>query len=180
MFHSVSAVPRGRGECAPGPRIAGRTIGIDPGLERTGYAVVAHTAQRAQLVDAGVIRLDPRRSLHQRLADLAADLESLIRAHEPALLACEQLYSHYRHPRTAILMAHARGVVLAMAARENLRVLSVPATHVKKWLTGNGRAAKAQVQKAVMNTLGLTELPGPYDVSDAIGVALSVGHEGRG
>jgi crossover junction endodeoxyribonuclease RuvC len=123
-------------------------------------------------VEAGVIRLNPRQSIEQRLVELERSLDELIAAHRPTVLACEQLYAHYKHPRTAILMAHARGVVLAVAARRGLAVLSVAATHVKKLLTGNGHAGKAQIQRAIAATLRLPEIPEPHDVADALAIAL--------
>jgi crossover junction endodeoxyribonuclease RuvC len=69
-------------------------------------------------------------------------------------------------------MGHARGVILLAAAKRGLQVLNLAATHVKKHLTGNGRATKAQVQHAIRATLGLAELPDPPDVADALAIAL--------
>ena len=96
----------------------------------------------------------------------------MIQTHHPLVLACEELYAHYKHPRTAILMAHARGVILALAARSGLEILSVAATNVKKLLTGSGHAGKRQVQLAVTATLHLPMIPEPNDVADAIAIAL--------
>jgi crossover junction endodeoxyribonuclease RuvC len=150
-------------------------LGIDPGLQRSGYALVSMgpTADAVRLVEAGLIRLPRGRPLPERLAELECSLEDVLASRAPAALACEELYAHYRHPRTAILMAHARGVILALAARRGLEVISVAATNVKKLLTGSGRAGKRQVQRAVMATLGLPRLPDPPDVADAIAIALS-------
>jgi crossover junction endodeoxyribonuclease RuvC len=150
------------------------TIGIDPGLQRTGYAILTGSvdADACRVIEAGVIRLDPRQALEQRLLELEKSLEEVISAHQPRVLACEQLYAHYRHPRTAIVMAHARGVILALAARRGLTIINVAATHVKKHLTGSGRASKAQVQRAVAAALHLPRIPEPDDVADAMAVAL--------
>lgn len=149
-------------------------LGVDPGLQRTGYALLSEGGgtREIRLVEAGVVRLARRQPLAQRLVELEASLATLIRTHRPALLACEELYAHYRHPRTAILMAHARGVILALAARCGLRIIPIGATKVKKLLTGSGRARKGQVQRAVMGTLRLPALPEPHDVADAIAIAL--------
>ena len=147
-------------------------LGIDPGLLRTGYAVLSDDDPEAGLVEAGVIRLTRGRPLPDRLVELEQGLEMIIVTHRPTTLACEELYAHYRHPRTAILMAHARGVILALAARRGLAVVSVAATNVKKLLTGSGRAGKRQVQRAIMATLGLPVLPEPADVADAIAIGL--------
>ena len=150
-------------------------IGIDPGLRRTGYAILTPDRlhyERSRLVEAGVIRLNVKASLPDRLVELTGELEALLAAHRPGLLACEELYAHYRHPRTAILMGHARGVILACAAQHGILVRPVPATQAKKMLTGAGHASKAQMQRAVQATLGLPVLPEPSDVADAIAIAL--------
>lgn len=150
-------------------------LGIDPGLQRTGYALLRFGGP-AQLVEAGVIRLRRAAALEQRLIELEAALTGLLEQHRPAVLACEQLYAHYKHPRTAILMGHARGVILALAARRGLTIVSIAATHVKKLLTGRGHASKPQMQRAVALTLGLRTLPEPHDVADAIAIALAGAH----
>ena len=159
--------------CADSSR-NGPVLGIDPGLQRTGYAVLsaAPHPREAWVVEAGVVHLPPREPLAQRLVILETSLETLIGTHRPATLVCEELYAHYKHPRTAILMAHARGVILALAARSGLAVISVAATNVKKLLTGSGRASKRQMQLAVAATLRLPAIPEPNDVADAIAIAL--------
>lgn len=158
---------------SPPARLA-LVLGVDPGLLRTGYALLsdAPAPREACLLEAGVVRLTRGVSLAGRLVELEQSLTSLIERHRPDTLACEELYAHYKHPRTAILMAHARGVILALAARLGLHIVSVAATNVKKLLTGSGRARKRQVQRAVMATLRLPVLPEPHDVADAIAIAL--------
>jgi crossover junction endodeoxyribonuclease RuvC len=175
MMHSMSARLPPPEAAAYGPRAEnGTIIGIDPGLERTGYAILSAAGPHwdTRLHEAGLVRLARGTPLEQRLAHLEESLETLLRAYRPTLLACEELYAHYKHPRTAILMGHARGVVFAVAARCGLEVFPVSATHVKKVLTGSGRAGKLQVQRAVATTLGLRTIPEPADVADAIAIAL--------
>ena len=91
---------------------------------------------------------------------------------KPGVVAVESLYAHYEHPRTAILMGHARGVIFLAAAQRDLPVLSYNATSIKKTVTGNGRASKDQVQRTIQRELGLDRLPEPSDVADALAVAL--------
>jgi crossover junction endodeoxyribonuclease RuvC len=157
------------------PSSATIILGIDPGLQRTGYAVVAGPATSGDpaLVEAGVIRLPRQQPLAERLMELETSLATILDLHHPHAVACEELYSHYKHPRTAILMAHARGVILALAARRGLAIVSVAATNAKKLLTGNGHASKRQIQQAVAATLHLLRLPEPPDVADAIAIALA-------
>ena len=161
-------------ELCDGRPTRGAVLGIDPGLAVTGYAVLSAGPgmPEAILHEAGVIRLVRGQSLQSRLLHLEESLTALIRTHRPVCLVCEELYAHYRHPKTAILMGHARGVVLVAAARLGLPVVSVGATHVKKLLTGNGHASKRQMQSAVARMLGLSKLPEPPDVADAIAIAF--------
>jgi len=154
-----------------------RILGVDPGLRLSGYGVVDFAPQRPRLVDAGVIRLDEKASIASRLVELETELESLISEHRPEVCAVEQLYSHYAHPRTAILMGHARGVILLVAQRLQVRVRELAANRIKQSLTGNGHASKQQMQRAVQVMWNLSEPPQPPDVADALAVALCCGRE---
>jgi crossover junction endodeoxyribonuclease RuvC len=156
------------------PSHDGCLLGVDPGLQRTGYAILVPTASgEPRLVEAGVIRLSRSLPLTERLLELDRSLTELTRNFRPAAMACEELYSHYRHPRTAILMGHARGVVLVCAARSGLPVIPISATRAKKLLTGRGHAGKPQMQRAAAAMLRLNALPEPHDVADAIAIALA-------
>lgn len=104
--------------------------------------------------------------------ELERDLLDLIDRVRPSCVCVESLFAHYGHPRTAIVMGHARGVILLAAARAGLRVLELPPAEVKKSVTGNGRASKEQMQEAVAVLLGLASVPEPSDVADAIGIAV--------
>ena len=154
-----------------------RILGIDPGLQITGYGVIDYDRTRPKLIDGGVIRLKPRTSIPDRLVELEIELESLIDEHKPQICAVEQLYSHYKHPRTAILMGHARGVIMLVAARHALRIEEYAANRIKQSLTGHGHASKVQMQRAVQATWNLQRLPEPADVADALAVALCCARE---
>ncbi len=148
-------------------------LGIDPGLDRTGYAVIDPGTCR--VVDAGLVRTRPRKALAERVAEIHAGVEEILDEHRPNLVAVEDLFAHYLHPRTAILMGHVRGVVLLSAAQHGVEVMSIPATKIKKTLTGNGHAGKTQIQRAIMSQLGLAAIPGPPDVADALAIAWCAG-----
>jgi crossover junction endodeoxyribonuclease RuvC len=171
-MRSVPQVAQRRGAAPVPAHRAVSILGVDPGLRRTGYAVLQGLEPRARVVEAGVIRLNLRSPLEQRLLELETSLNDLVALHRPDALACEALYAHYRHPLTSVLMGHARGVILLVAARRGLEVLDLPATHVKKMLTGCGHAGKEQVQRAVAATLAQLVPSQPSDVSDAIAIAL--------
>jgi len=95
-------------------------------------------------------------------------------------VAVEQLYAHYKHPRTAILMGHARGVILLAAAQRGVPVTSLASTMVKRTITGNGHASKGQVQRAVAMLCKLAKPPEPPDVADAIAIAWTLATRMRG
>jgi crossover junction endodeoxyribonuclease RuvC len=152
-----------------------RILGIDPGLRITGYGVIDYHALRPRLIDAGVLRLDAKAPLADRLVELETELSALIDEHKPDVCAVEQLYAHYAHPRTAILMGHARGVILLCARRRGVRCEEYAANRIKQSLTGHGHASKVQMQRAVQSQWNLPELPEPPDVADALAIALCCG-----
>lgn len=150
-----------------------RILGIDPGLHITGYGVVERSARGPKVCEAGVIRPESDKGdLAGRLAAVHQGVVEIIEQFMPEAMAVEQLYAHYKHPRTAILMGHARGVIFLAAAGRRLPVVSYNATSIKKTITGNGRAPKDQVQRTIQRELGLAKLPEPADVADALAVAL--------
>jgi crossover junction endodeoxyribonuclease RuvC len=156
-----------------------RILGIDPGLQITGYGVVDFRVSRPKLVDGGVIRLSPKTSIAQRLVELESELDGLLAEYEPDICAVEQLYSHYKHPRTAILMAHARGVILLAAQRRHVRVKEFSANRIKQSLVGFGHAGKGQIQRGIQQIFRLSEPLTPPDVSDALAAALCCGQSVR-
>jgi crossover junction endodeoxyribonuclease RuvC len=149
-----------------------RILGIDPGLNITGYGVLEVGLRGLRLCEAGIVRGKTRGSLTQRLVEIHQGVADVIAALHPHVMALEQLYSHYQRPRTAILMGHARGVICLAGAQAGIPVIHYSSTQVKKILTGSGRAGKAQVQRAIQRELGLPKLPEPPDVADALAIAL--------
>ena len=146
--------------------------GIDPGLGTTGYAVLRRNGENLTILDAGVCRYPAADSLENRLVSLQSDIAAILDDHRPDAIGVEALYAHYKHPRTAIVMGHARGVILLEAGRRQIEVKNLPATQVKRYLTGNGRASKVQIQRAIKATLGLPAIPEPPDLADALAIAL--------
>ena len=164
-----------------------RVLGIDPGLRITGYGLVVvqdspgapgdvrmtQTQREPTLLEGGVIRLDTRLPMEGRLEQLHRELVEIIDEHNPHCLAVEKLYAHYKHPRTAILMAHARGVILLAARQHGVPIVHMPSTEVKKATTGYGRASKQQIQRSIQRQFNLPQPPSPPDVADAIAIALT-------
>jgi crossover junction endodeoxyribonuclease RuvC len=149
-----------------------RILGIDPGLNITGYGVLEVEGGRLLVREAGIVRGKSRGSLTKRLLEIFDGLSDVIESLKPEVMAIEELYSHYARPRTAILMGHARGVICLAAARAGIPVVHYSATQIKRILTGNGRAGKSQVQRAIQRELALSAVPDPPDVADALAVAL--------
>ena len=152
-----------------------RILGIDPGLQVTGYAVLESRLGLPRVCEAGVIRSAEGREatdMAQRLRHLYDGIVEVLEQFQPGVVVVEQLFAHYEHPRTAILMAHARGVLFLAAGQRGLPVVSYNATRIKKTITGNGRASKEQVQRTIQRELGLAKLPEPPDVADALAAAL--------
>jgi len=149
-----------------------RILGIDPGLQVCGYACLEMDANKEKLIEAGVIRIDNRPALEIKLNRIAEDTQSLLENFKPDVVAVEELYSHYAHPKTAILMGHARGVILQRCAQAAIEVRSFSATRIKKSITGNGRASKEQIQRTIQTILSLPQIPEPNDVADAIAAAM--------
>ncbi len=152
-----------------------RILGIDPGLQITGYGVLESGAVGPLVCEAGVIRTAQGREtpdMAPRVHSLYTGIVEVIEQFRPQVMVVEQLYAHYDHPRTAILMAHARGVIFLAAAQHEVPVISYNATRIKKTITGHGRASKDQVQLTIQRELHLARVPEPPDVADALAAAL--------
>jgi crossover junction endodeoxyribonuclease RuvC len=149
-----------------------RVLGIDPGLGITGYGVLESNGDHTQVLEAGVIRNNPNDELANRLLEIGTELVGIINQFQPEVIAIEELYSHYSHPITAVIMGHVRGIIFLKAAEHKIPIISYAATRIKKSLTGNGRATKGQIQQMVRVTLKLPGIPEPPDAADALAIAL--------
>ncbi len=150
-----------------------RIIGIDPGLQRTGYGIIEVSGSKLMLVEGGIISGGKSSlPLEERLESIYKGVQGVLLEYKPKALALEELFSHYNHPYTAVLMGHARGVICLAAAKFNTQVFSYTATKVKNILTGHGRAPKSQIQLAVKSRLRLNTIPEPNDIADALAIAI--------
>ena len=148
-----------------------RILGIDPGLGTTGYGIIEE--RTFKLVEAGIIKTRANTPIQSRLKKIFDALTEIIKEHEPGVLVLEKIYSHYRHPTTAILMGHARAAACLASGINEIRLVNYPPTKIKKTITGNGHASKQQVQRMVQSILKLKDPPEPVDVSDALAMAIS-------
>ncbi|MBI3008506.1 MAG: crossover junction endodeoxyribonuclease RuvC, partial [Candidatus Omnitrophica bacterium] len=97
----------------------------------------------------------------------------IVKEYKPRIIVLEELYSHYKHPRTAILMGHVRGVVCLAASMMRVPLVGYSATQVKKSVTGNGKASKEQIQRMVQHFLNIKECPQSLDLTDALALAIA-------
>lgn len=125
------------------------------------------------MLGSGVLSTSADLPLDARIHLIYDGIRGLLEAHGPTVLVLEDLYAEYKFPRTAILMGHARGVVYLAARQLGVGVTALAPSEVKRAMTGNGSAGKAQVQRGVQSLLGLRDLPRPSHVADALGLAIT-------
>src|SRR5215510_10050547 len=148
-----------------------RVLGIDCGCERTGYGVIESDGLTHRMVTAGVIKTSPRWPFEKRLLEIAAGLRELIRDHRPELAAVEQVF-HAVNAKSALKLAHVRGVALLVVGEAGLGLAEYSPLEVKMSVVGFGRAEKSQVQLMVRSLLRLTEAVKSLDACDALAVAI--------
>lgn len=149
-----------------------KVLGIDPGLNRTGYAVIDGTARAARLIEGGILRSTQTLALADRILELRKGLIEVIEEHQPDVVGIEQVFSLPKNPKTAVLMAHARGALLVTLAELGLEIAHFTPNEIKKHITGSGHATKGQMQRSVQVLLGLDSVLEPNDVADAAAIAI--------
>ncbi|MFH1425905.1 MAG: crossover junction endodeoxyribonuclease RuvC [Candidatus Kerfeldbacteria bacterium] len=150
-----------------------QVLGIDPGIEITGFAIVNITGPAQELVECGVIRTPQEATLPQRLNILANDLEALLKQYpEIALASVEELF-FAKNVTTAFAVGQARGVVLYILERQGCPIRDVKPVEVKSIVTGAGNADKKDVQRIVQILFKLDEVPKPDDAADAVAIAIA-------
>src|SRR4051812_38167090 len=115
-----------------------RALGIDPGLVRTGWAIVEETSGRPSVLGHGIIAPPTDAELPRRLAVGAQQLREVVAEYRPGFVALEEIFTAPRHPRSALLMAHMRGALCLVLADAGIPIHSLTATTVKQRITGSG------------------------------------------
>ena len=154
-------------------------LGIDPGLNATGYGVIDVESEQVSVLAAGSVKPSARQPFARRLHDLYDTLTRTVDAHHPQLMVLESLFTHHAYVTTAALMGHARGVACLVGAEHDMRVIEYLPKRVKKAVTGNGAASKEQVARAVGMWLGLETSSWASDVTDALALAIAHAHMSR-
>jgi crossover junction endodeoxyribonuclease RuvC len=148
-----------------------RVIGFDPGLTRTGYAVVERRDGRLVALAYGVVTTPSGEPAGSRLAVLREAVVSLLAAHDPDVAAVERLFFN-SNTKTAMAVGQASGIVLCSAAEAGIEMSTYTPTEVKLSVVGYGGASKGQVGAMVAALLGLDAPPRPADAADACGLAI--------
>jgi len=161
--------------------VALRALGIDPGLVATGYGVLERAGTGSAVLDAGVIPTTTDLDFETRLRLIHEGVRDVLVKYTPDVVVLEGLYTEYKFPRTALLMAHARGVVCLAAGQCDVPVMELAPAEVKRAVAFNGAASKAQVQHAIGRLLNLAEPPHPSHIADALALAWTgLSRSGRG
>ena len=146
-------------------------LGVDPGSLNTGYGVIRQDSGGVSVPVCGVIRLSPRRTHAERIGEIYRELANVIDEFQPERLALETAFLS-RNVQSALKLGQVRGAVIALAMNQNLILHEYAPREVKSAVTGKGAASKEQVAYMVTSMLGLAVAPQPYDVTDALGIAL--------
>jgi crossover junction endodeoxyribonuclease RuvC len=146
-------------------------LGVDPGTRYLGWGVVRRTGTRIAAVDFGVIAVDERLRLADRLVVIESQLAEVVERHHPDAGSVEAIF-YAKDAQAAAKLGHARGVALLVLARQNVPVFEYAPARVKRVIAGRGQADKRQVALMMQALLGLRELP-RADATDALALAVT-------
>ena len=139
-----------------------RILGIDPGLITTGYGVVEMKTGGVKILgvgtkilEAGTIEPNTKDPFEQRLLKVYLHITTILQAHHPDVVVLEKLYSHYKHPATAAVLGHVRGVICLSVAQQKIELVEQSVKRIRKALIGNGNATKIQMQEFVKRLLNI-------------------------
>ena len=147
-------------------------LGIDPGLARVGYGAVSQSGSTLQALNYGCIETSPDMKFSDRLLKIYDSIQEQIMLCKPDFLSVERLFFG-RNTTTAEFVYQARGIIILLAAQNNLSVFEPKPNQIKLTLCGTGTADKSQVQKMIQRFLALDEIPKPDDTADALAAAVT-------
>jgi crossover junction endodeoxyribonuclease RuvC len=153
-----------------------RILGIDPGLITTGYGIVQIGQGDAKVLEAGTIKPSPTDPFELRITKVYEHISAILRAHQPDSVVLEKLYSHHKHPTTACILGHVRGVICLAVCESKTPLVEHSVKRIRQALLGNGNATKPQVQEFVKRMLNIPKTSMPLDTSDALALALGHAH----
>jgi crossover junction endodeoxyribonuclease RuvC len=153
-----------------------RILGIDPGLITTGYGVVDFDRGTVKVLEAGTIQPNTKDVFERRISKVHQHISQILKTHQPDTVVIEKLYAHYKHPTTACILGHVRGVICLSVAQSNTPLIEHSVKRIRKALMGNGNATKPQVQDFVKRLLNIEKSTMALDTSDALALALGHAH----
>ena len=149
-------------------------LGIDPGTTATGYAFLYTDSLEKNVlipIEYGVIKVNPRLALQQRISEIYDRIKALIQKFKPDESSIETIF-YSKNIKSILSMGDARGVIMLALAQEDIPVFEYSPREIKKAVVGNGNASKKQVQYMVKAILKLKDVPSSYDVTDALAIAI--------
>ncbi len=155
-----------------------RILGIDPGIAIVGYGIVDKEANRYKTVAYDAVTTRAHTPLEKRLEEVYNGIDEIIKTYKPDVMSIEELFFN-NNAKTALTVGQARGVIILAAVKNGVPVYEYTPLQVKQALTGYGRAGKTQIQQMMKSMLGLTEIPKPDDVADALAIAVCHGNSIR-
>lgn len=156
-----------------------RILGVDPGLKATGYGIIDvqdREKRQLKLLETGVIEPKQRDLLQNKIEKVYKNLDNIIVQYSPEVMVLEKLYSHYRHPTTASLLGHVRGVICLICAQHHLKLVEYSVKRIRQALVGNGNASKEQTRGVVAHIFNIDETRLTLDASDALALSLGYAH----
>ena len=151
-------------------------LGIDPGLNITGYGFIECNGSHLKLLETGIIRPKQKDLFQNRINKVYMILDEMIAQYKPDVLVLEKLYAHYNHPTTASILGHVRGAICLLCAQRKITLAEHSVKRIRKAIVGQGNATKAQTQRVVAHILKIDERQLTLDASDALALALGYRH----
>ncbi|MBN1494567.1 crossover junction endodeoxyribonuclease RuvC [Candidatus Peregrinibacteria bacterium] len=152
-----------------------RILGIDPGTATTGYGIIEEYNDEYKVLNFGCIKTKAEKTLEDRLKEIASDIDFLIKKYKPQQAAIEEIFFS-KNTKTAIAVAHARGVIIQKLSENNVPVSSYNPLKIKQAVCSDGKAKKQQIIKMTQILLKLNTAPSPDDAADALAIALCHGN----
>lgn len=154
-----------------------RILGIDPGLITTGFGIVEVGGPgKSKLLEAGTIKPNARAKFEERIFKVHSHIAAIIEENQPDAIVLEKLYAHYKHPATACVLGHVRGVICLAVAQSKTPLTEYSVKRVRQALVGNGNATKPQVQEFIKRLFNIPKVSMALDTSDALALALGHAH----
>ncbi len=146
-------------------------MGIDPGSRNLGYSILSFSSSKLSLIEAGLIKID-KKDIQAQMIDVMNGLDEVLKRNLVDEVAIEDIFFSY-NPKTVLKLAQFRGAIAMKIIQSVGYFYEYTPLQVKKALTGNGKASKEQVAFMVNRVLGIRKVIKPFDITDAIAVAIT-------